>query len=324
MPKLNRRAFFAGAFAIGLVPGLAFAQWPEKPVTVLTVGSAGGVSDLLLRIVGEHFTKTTGQNLIVDNRPGGGGQVGMTAGANASPDGYSYLLSTQSTQVMAPSLFNKLEYDHKTALKPVRNLVVMPNLLYVNVDLPVTSVKELIEYGKAHPGELNFANTGPGTTTQLSSILFADLTGIEMETVSFAGSSASMQGVISGEAHAELGNVLHLVEQVKAGRIRPLAVTSKQRIPALPDVPTLVEAGGPDIEIAQWFGIVAPSAAPQESIDQFSKLLADAMADPDVTEKVRALGAEPAAWDQAEFAEKIASDEALWADVIEKAGIPKQ
>ena len=312
---------FSAAMAV-VTTGPAKAQdWPSKPIVVNASGGAGGASDVLIRTIGEPIVKRLGQQIVMNPMPGAGGQLAAKSTASAPPDGYTYFLNHTQTHAFGPSLYKQLTYDPIKDFTPIARLAVMPNVLYVNKDFPVSSVKELIAYAKVHPGEVNFASSGVGSSTQISSVLFAQMAGIDIVHVPFAGGSAAVQGVLSGEAQMSFENLAAVLGQVKAGAVKALAVSGTTRAPQLPDLPTVAEAGLPGFDVSPWFGIIGPAGLPKPISDKFQDEIRRSISDEAVIKRLSDLGAIPAYQSGKEFGEYMQGEIARWKPVIHKAGI---
>src|SRR5690349_12578544 len=259
--------FAASILALGapVVPAQP-ATYPTKPIRLIVPFPPAGTTDILARAVAQKLSETWGQQVVVDNHPGAGGNIGSDIVAKASPDGYTLLMGTVGTHAINPSLYAKMPYDHVKDFAPVILVAGVPNVLVVNPALPVKSVQELIVYGKANPGKLNFASSGNGTSIHLSGELFKTMTGIQMTHVPYKGSSPALTDLIAGQVQLMFDNLPSSLQFIKAGKLRALAVTSLERSSALPDVPTLAESGLPGFEVSSWFGVLAPAGTPNDII----------------------------------------------------------
>ncbi len=311
------------AAAIATFAALAPAQtaFPTKPIRIVVPFPAGGATDILARAVAQKLTETTGQSVVVDNRPGAGGNIGAELVAKSPPDGYTLLMGTVGTHAINPSLYPKMPYDHVKDFAPVILVAGVPNVLVVNPSLPVNSVQELIAYGKANPGKLNFASSGAGTSIHLSGELFKTMTGVQMTHVPYKGSSPALTDLIGGQVQLMFDNLPPSLPHIKAGKLRALAVTSAQRALALPDVPTVAEAGLPGFEASSWFGLLAPAGTPKDAIAKINGEVAKWLATPEAKEKLASQGAIVAPGLAPEdFAQHIAAETAKWQKVVKDSG----
>ncbi len=300
---------------------LASAQsYPGKPLRLVVPFAAGGATDVLARIVGKELGDRLKQTVVVDNRGGAGGTIGSDAVARAQPDGYTLLMGAVGTHAINVSLYKKLSYDPVKDFEPVILVATVPNVLVVPVALPVKSVKELISFGKANPGKLNFASSGSGTSIHLSGELFKTMTGIDMQHIPYKGSGPAMADLLAGQTQMMFDNLPSSMPHIKAGRLRPLAVTSAKRFPALPEVPTIAEAGVPGYEASSWFGIFAPAATPPQIIALLNGELNKILAAPDTRKRLLEQGADAAGGTPEQFAALIKSEIPKWAKVVKESG----
>ena len=313
---------FALAFAaLASIAMPAQAQtYPTKPIRLVVPFPAGGTTDILARAVAQKLSETLGQQVIVDNRPGAGGNIGSELVARSAPDGYTLLMGTVGTHAINVSLYPKLPYDPVKDFTPIVLMAGVPNVLVVNPSLPARSVSELIAYAKANPGKLNFASSGSGTSIHLSGELFKVLTGVQMTHVPYKGSAPALTDLVGGQVQLMFDNLPSSLAFIKAGKLRALAVTSKTRAAALPDVPTMVEAGVPDFEASSWFGILAPAGTPRDIVVRINAEVAKWLATPDAREKLAGQGAIAAGGAPEDFARHIASETAKWARVVKASG----
>lgn len=296
-------------------------QFPSKPITVISPFSPGGTSDFVGRIVAQKIGENAGWNVIIETKPGANGQIGSDIVAKAAPDGYTLVLGPSSTHGIQPSLFKKLPYDVLRDFAGITMLGATANIIAVNPALPVNNVKELIAYGKANPGKLNFSSPGSGTSVHISGEMFKDAAGIDMLHVPYKGSGPSMAAVLGGEVQVLFENISAAVPNVKAGRLRPIAVTSIARSSALPEVPTLNEAGLPGFEVLAWFGMFAPAATPKDIIARLNAEFVKALKDPKVSEQMLSRGLEPRPMTPEEFTAIWRKDVEKYAAIVKKAKI---
>jgi tripartite-type tricarboxylate transporter receptor subunit TctC len=316
---------FVQRFAFGLlVAAFAAGAWaqdyPTKPIRIVVPFPPGGATDLLARAVAQRLTEKWGQAVIVDNRPGAGGNIGSELVAKAAPDGYTLEMGTVGTHAINASLYAKMPYDHVKDFVPIVLVAAVPNVLVVNPSLPVKSVQELIAYAKANPGKLNFASSGNGTSIHLSGELFKVMAGVQMTHVPYKGSAPALQDLIAGQVQLMFDNLPPSLPQIKAGKLRALAVTTAKRSPALPDLPTIAESGLPGFESSSWFGLLAPAGTPQPIVAKLNAEVNAWLATPEAKEKLLASGANPAGGSPEDFAKHIAAETAKWQKVVKESG----
>jgi len=323
MKSLMKRfvAALAAVIAIGAIaPVAAQGAYPTKPVRLVVPFPAGGTTDILARAVAQKLSETWGQQVIVDNRPGAGGNIGSELVAKAPPDGYTLLMGTVGTHAINPSLYAKMPYDHVKDFTPVILVAGVPNVLVVNPSLPVSSVQDLIAYGKANPNELNFAASGNGTSIHLSGELFRTMTGVQMTHVPYKGSAPALTDLIGGQVQLMFDNLPSSLQFIKAGKLRALAVTSTERSSALPELPTLAESGLPGFEASSWFGVLAPAGTPNDIVTKVNGAIAAWLASPDAREKLAAQGAIAAGGPSDAFVKHIGNESAKWEKVVKASG----
>jgi tripartite-type tricarboxylate transporter receptor subunit TctC len=308
------------AFALAAIAGAQAPAYPTKPIRLVVPFPAGGATDILAREVAKHLTDAWGQSVVVDNRPGAGGNIGSELVAKAAPDGYTLEMGTVGTHAINASLYSKMPYDHVRDFVPVILVAGVPNVLEVNPALPVNSVQELIAYAKANPGKLNFASSGSGTSIHLSGELFKVMAGVQMTHVPYKGSAPALQDLIGGQVQLMFDNLPPSLPQIKAGKLRALAVTSAARAPALPDTPTVAEAGLPGFEASSWFGVLAPAGTPPEIVNKLNAEIAKWLASPGAKEKLANVGANIAGGTPEDFARHIQAETAKWAKVVKESG----
>ncbi len=318
---LATAAAIAGLSTAALMPSTAQAQsYPTKPITIIVPFSAGGTTDILARVVGLHMSATLGQPVIVDNRAGAGGNIGGQAAARANADGYTIFMGTVGTHAINQSLYKKMPFDPIKDFAPLSRVAMVPNLLVANPGQPYKSVKELIAYAKANPGKVNFASAGNGSSIHLSGELFKQMTGVDMQHVPYKGSAPAVADLLGGQTSIMFDNMPSAIPHVKGGKLRALAVTTATRSPALPDVPTIAEAGGPGYEATSWFGLLAPTGTPPAVVAQLNAAILKALADPEVKKKLAEQGAEAHGETPDQFAAFIKSETAKWGKVVQASG----
>jgi len=298
----------------------AQAPYPSKPIRIVVPFPAGGTTDILARAVAQKLTETGGQPVVVDNRPGAGGNIGAELVAKSAPDGYTLLMGTVGTHAINPGLYAKMPYDHQRDFAPVILVAGVPNVLVVHPAVPVNSVQELIAYGKANPGRLNFASSGSGTSIHLSGELFKTMSGVQMTHIPYKGSAPALADLLGGQVQLMFDNLPSALPHIKAGKLRALAVTSAQRAPALPDVPTVAEAGLPGFEASSWFGLLAPAGTPKEIIAKLNAEVATWLATPAARDKLTAQGANAVGNSPDEFTQYIAAETVKWQKVVKESG----
>ena len=305
----------------------AQAAWPDKPVKIVVPFAAGGTTDILARAIAPELSKALGQQFIVDNRAGAGGTVGADIVAKSAPDGYTLLMGTVGTHGINRALYPRLPYDPIKDFAPITLVAGVPNVMEMNADkarqLGIRNVQDFIKYAKANPGKLNMASSGNGTSIHLAGELFKHMTGVFMLHVPYRGSGPALLDLVAGNMDVMFDNLPSSMQQIKAGKLLPLAVTSGKRSPALPDLPTIEEAGGPALkgyEASSWFGLLAPAGTPAAIVERLQQETAKALASPAVREKLLAQGAVPGGITPAEFAKMIEAEHAKWAKVVKASG----
>ena len=323
--NLIRTALVGGiAGVLGIVCStgtLAQPAYPTKAIRMVVPFPPGGTTDILARVAAQKITEATGQQVIVDNRPGAGGNIGTEVVAKAAPDGYLLLADPGSTLTVNPSLFSKLPFDPLKDFAPVTIIAAVPNLLVVHPSLPVRSVKELIALAKSRPGQLNYASTGAGQSTHLSMELFKLSAGVEMTHIPYKGSSPALFDLLAGQVPLMFDNMPSSLPYVQAGRLRALAVSTLKRAPALPSLATVAESGLPGFEVSVWFGVLAPAGTPREIVTRLNAIIVKALASPDTRERLAGQGAEPIGNTPEEFTAQMQRDLVKWAKVVKGAGI---
>ena len=312
----------AGVVAVAAFATFATAQsaYPTKPIRIVVPFPAGGTTDILARAVAQRLTESFGQSVVVDNRPGAGGTIGAELVAKSAPDGYTMLMGTVGTHAINASLYAKMPYDHVRDFAPVVLVAGVPNVLVVNPAVPASNVQELIAYIKANPGKVNFASSGSGTSIHLSGELFKTMTGLAMTHVPYKGSAPALADLLGGQVQLMFDNLPSALPQIKAGRLRALGVTSAQRAPALPDVPTIAESGLPGYEASSWFGLLAPAGTPQDVVAKVNGEVARWLASPEAKEKLLSQGANAAGGTPEDFVRHIAAETAKWQQVVKASG----
>ena len=293
-------------------------NYPNKQIRVIVPFPAGGPTDAIARAIGQKLNETWGQAVIVDNRPGAGGNIGTELAAKSPPDGYTLFIGTVANAINQ-SLFAKLPFDFVRDFAPVTQNYVTGLILAVHPSLPVTSVRELIALAKARPGELSYSSSGVGGTPHLSGELFNAMAGVKMVHVPYKGSAPAMADLLGGHVQLTFDNMLTVLPQVKAGKLRGLAVTMLTRSPLAQEMPTVAESGLKGFEVKSWNGVVVPTGTPKEIIDLLHREIVKLVADPDVTANLLKLGFVPVANKPEEFGARIKSEIAKWGKVVHDA-----
>ena len=309
----------AGAFA----QSSGAANYPTKPVRLIVPFPAGASSDVVGRMIGHKLGEFLGQQVIVENRPGVGGNLGIGQAAKSAPDGYTMVIATASIAVSA-SLYANPGYDAVKDLAPVARLASIPNVLLVHPSVPAKTLEQFVDLARAHPGKLNFGSGGTGTTNHLANELLKHLEKIDIVHVPYKGVTQAMIAMASGEVDEVVMPVTTATPQIKAGKVRPLAVLTEKRIPTLPDVPTGIEAGVKGFVMPLWYGMFMPVATPPAIVERLSKELIRVLQAADVSQKLNALGVNPWPGSSAQLAELLKDDIQRYGTVIKSAGLPKQ
>jgi tripartite-type tricarboxylate transporter receptor subunit TctC len=326
MPKLPRRKFLqlaAFTAATTAISRTAFAQtYPSRPIKLVVPFTAGGSTDLIGRIMAQWLTDRLGQSVVVDNRPGGGTNIGTQVVANSQPDGYT-LLFTVTTHTINPSLYKTLPFDFRRDFTQVAGLAELPLVLSVHPSLPVKTAAEFIAYCKANPGKVTVASFGARTVSHLVIELIKSSTGIEVLHVPYAGGSAMMVDMLPGRIQAGVDALPNQLPHVKSGAVRALAVMSTARTPALPDVPTLAEVI-PSFDVSGWTGVAAPHGTPEPIVERLNREINAGLDDPGIRKRFDEVGAVPFKLTPAEARSRIARDIEKWAKVVKGAGLEPQ
>jgi tripartite-type tricarboxylate transporter receptor subunit TctC len=306
---------------------LAQAAWPARPVRIVVPFAAAGTTDILARALAPELQRAFGQPFVVDNKPGAGGNTGSAEVAKAAPDGYTLLMGTVGTHAINPSLYEKMPYDAKRDFGPVTLLAGVPNVLVLNPAMAqrygINSVADLTRVARANPGKLNVASSGNGTSIHLSAELYKSLTGTFMVHLPYRGSGPALLDLMAGNVDLMFDNLPSAMPHIRSGRLKALAVTSAARSIALPDLPTVAEAGGPalkEFEASSWFGLLAPAGTPADIVNRIQQETAKALATPAMRERLQAQGAIPSGNTPAEFARLIDEETKKWARVVKASG----
>jgi tripartite-type tricarboxylate transporter receptor subunit TctC len=294
--------------------------FPSKTVKLVVPFPAGGPLDATGRTIGQKLTEAWGQSVIVENKPGAGGNIGAEYVAKSAPDGYTVVMGALSTHAVNPSLYPKMPFDAQKDFAPITLVAVTPNVLVVNPSLPVHSVKELIAYAKANPGKLSFGSGSIGSAGHLAGELFKVDAGVDMVHVPYKGAAPAMQGLLAGDTQLMFDNLASAMSQVKGGKLRALAVTTAERSKLVPELPTMAEAGVPGFDISTWYGLLAPAGTPPDVIAKWNADVTKILSAPEIRERLAAQGAEAAPDSPADFAKFIASELVKYAKIVKASG----
>ena len=314
-------ALAAGFIACAaLVGGLPATAYPKKPIELIVPFTAGGTTDNIARLISQRFTENWGATVVVNNRPGSGGTIATGMVAKAPPDGHTLLVTTIGFAI-TPAL-HKLPYDPIKDFAPITELASLPLMLVVNASLPVTNLKEFIALARAKPGALDYASAGVGTSPHLAGEMFKTMAGVDLVHVPYKGNAEVTNAIIGGHVKVYFSLVPASLQHVKNGTLRVLAVTTAQRLPYLPDVPTIAELGFPDYEITSWQGMFAPAGTPKEIVDKINGELVQMLNTPEVRARMAREGADPVGSTPEQFAVRVKSEIEKWAKVAKAAGMP--
>jgi len=306
-----------------LIAGLAMlhcAAVAQTPVRFVVGFTPGGPSDILARSLAEKLAGPLGQPVVVENRPGAGGNLAAEVVAKSAPDGNTWLLGNNSILATNQALYSHLTYDPVKDFAPVALVAIQPNILVVHPSVPAHSVRELIAYAKSQPGKLNYASSGAGAAAHLAGELFKTMTGVQMVHVPYKGAQPALTDVIAGQCQLMFATSASVIPYIKAGRLRALAVTTAKRSPSVPDLPTLAESGVPGFEAITWHGVVVPAQTPPATVARLNKAIDTALADPQLLERLNSLGAEVSPGSPQDFAAYIAREIPKWTKVVRESG----
>jgi tripartite-type tricarboxylate transporter receptor subunit TctC len=320
LPSGARRRVLAAAALLAVAwggPGMAQAQdaWPNKPVRMVVPFPAGGSTDVVARLVGQRLAAMWGQQVVIENRSGAGGNLGADAAAKAPGDGYTLLMASGSITIN-PAIYKKMPFDTKKDLVPITNVAQGPMLVVVQDASPIKTLKDLIAAAKAKPGVINFASAGVGSQVHLAGENFANAAGLDIQHVPYKGEVLGYNDLIAGQVQMMVGNFAAASALVGPGRLRALAVTSKQRMPQMPDVPTAHEAGLPNFENIGWFGLFAPAGTPQAVLQKVHRDVAKVMGETEIKARLYVQGMQPVVNSAADFSQQIDNELEGWAKVV--------
>ncbi len=328
MNTRNRRKLMAAAAwtALAVLSGAsaqATAQdnFPSRQMRIIVPFAPGGATDMLARLLAQKMGESFNQSVIVENKPGAGGNIGAEAGAKAPPDGYTLTLAAAGFMAVNPSVYSKLGYDSVKDFQPISLLVNAPLLFVVHPKVQANSVREFISFARANPGKITIGNGGTGTAQHLGGEFFTSTADIKVVHVPYKGSAPATSDLLGGVFDAQFDNMVTLIPHVKAGKLRALGVSSAKRVPLLPDVPTIAESALPGFETGTWYGVVAPAGTPRPVVDKLNREVLRILALPDVQERLASQGLEPAGNSPADFATMIRAEIAKYAKIVKAAGI---
>src|SRR5499427_2300204 len=297
------------------------AGYPTRPVTLVVAFTPGGPSDVLSRVVGKQLEKILGVPFVIENRPGGGGNIAAEIVARANPDGYTLLMGNNSILATNGSLYAKLNYDAEKDFAPISMVGTQPNILVVNPGLPVHSLADLIALAKERPRRLNYGNSGYGAAAHLAAELFKSEAHVEIVGVSYKGAAPALQDLIAGHTQLMFATSASVVGHIKAGTLRPIAVTTLKRTPLMPELPTVAESGLPGFDATTWHGLVAPAGTPREAIATLHRAMVEGLKDAETQKRLADLGVEISPDTPEQFAAYIRSEIPKWTAVVRSAGV---
>ena len=303
-------------------PSVQAQPWPQKPVRVIVPFAPGGASDLMPRVVGEKLSPMWGQPVVIENRPGAAGNIGMEAGAKSPPDGYTLLAAPNGNLVVNPHMYSKLAYDVFKDLAPVTRIAAVQNVLVVNPEVPANTFKELVSLARAKPGTLNFSSPGNGSQAHVGVELLKMQLGLDLVHFPYQGVGPAMKDLLGGRIHLMLAQVPSALPHIKSGKLRALGVASPTPLSTLPEVPTIAAASGlPGYEAVSWYALMAPAGTPREVIEKIHSDTAKTLQLPEVRERLAGMGAEPSGESPTDLAKRIKIEYDRWGEVVRKANI---
>ena len=309
------------AVCLAAVSGYSSAQdFPSKPLRLVVGSTPGGGTDISARLIAPKMSEQLGQQVVVENRPGATTTIGVNYVVRSAPDGYTMLMGVSSLAIN-PHILQNVPYDALKDLAPVTQVLVAPNIMVAHPSLPIRTVKDLVAFARPRPGQLNFAAGGAGSSQHLAIELFLYMTGTKIVHVPYKGQGMALIDVVAGQVSLMMANVISALPHVRSARLRALGVTGSKRTTVAPDIPTIAEAGVPGYEVLQWYGVLAPAATPREIIGRLHGVIAHAVQDPKIRERIVADAGEPVGNTPDEFSAILRADYKKWGDVIRKAGI---
>jgi tripartite-type tricarboxylate transporter receptor subunit TctC len=317
---MNRYTLLLAAASFSLASLTHAQDWPTRPLRMIVPTAPGGGTDFTGRLVAAKLSEALGQQVVVENRGGGGGSVGADNAAKSTPDGYTLLLGSIATHAVNPVLYKKLPYDHIKDFAPVSLIGTVPNVLVVHPSLPAKTVQEFIAYAKANPGKINYGSSGVGSPPHLSMELLRSLTGINMVHVPYKGAGPAQADLLGGQVQAMCTSLAGQIGLIKAGRVRALGVTTAKRNPQLPEVPTIAESGVPGYEVTIWYGVFAPVATPKAIVQRLNTEMVKLLNATEMKERMAQQGMDPAPSTPAELAAFVKVETAKWAKAAKDSG----
>ena len=311
--------FVVAAVACAAMGGWA-QSYPTKPIRIIVPFPAGGTADIMARVVGQKMTESWGQPTVIDNRSGAGGNIAAELAAKSAPDGYTLFLCTVGTHAVHQTLYAKLPFDPIKDFFPVAYIAGVPNVVVVHPSIPVTSVPELIAYIRARPGRVNFGSSGTGSSVHMSGEMLKVMAGLEMTHVPYKGNPQAVTDLMAGQIELMITNMPSVIPYIQSGRLRALAVTTKARSPALPDLPTMEEAGVSGYESSAWFGLVSPAAVSRDIVKKLNAEVVRIVGLEDVKRNLASQGAYPLAMTPDEFGAFMKDETAKWAKIVRASG----
>ena len=316
-----RLLFLLACFLAAAVPAVAAPAYPDKPIRMIVPFAPGGGVDFTARLIGQKLGAALNQGVVSDNRAGAGGVIGTEIAAKAPADGYTLVLGSAGPLAILPGMMKGLQYDPVRDFAPVALVSSLPFLLVVHPALPVKTVAELVAYAKAKPGQLNYGTAGNGSTTHLATELFKSMAQIDLVHVPYKGVAPAVADLLGGQVQMMSGDLSTLMPQVRAGKLRALAVTGAKRSALAPELPTIAESGVAGFEASGWFGVLAPAATPRTLIAQLNTAIVKSLGDADTRERLAALGGDAGGGTPAEFAARIRDDLSKWGRLIKTLGL---
>ena len=306
--------------AVAITPSVMAQNYPDRPIKWIVPWPVGGGADVVARLFSEKVSEKLGQPVIIFNQGGAGGNIGARAAADAKPDGYTIVFAYSGTHSINPHIYKRMPFKQGD-FAPVIFLTSVPQLLVVNASVPVSNVKDLIALAKASPGKLKFASSGNGAINHLAGELFTNMADVQLMHVPYKGGGPAAMALLGGEVDMVFGEPSTLLPNIKAGKLRAVATTSKERSKSLPDIPTISESGVPDYDVTSWNGVLAPAGTPPDIIARLNKAFNDVLADPDMRKRLLAIGYEPVGGKPEDFSKQIQSGLDKWGPIVKQTGL---